>query len=286
MYLHTASGKTALALGELEEADRELRLGVELARHNADVLCEGECLAGLAEVALLRGHADQARATAEEVGRCAAGLDNAWLASVGHLLLARSARAEGDFDKALLLGHQALSLQREGGYLLDAVVTLEVIAGIQAWRGAYVDAARLSGSADAARRSLGAQHRPVDVAWHQADRTRLLQVFGEGALRDARREGAALTLDEAVSYASRGRGPRGRDAAGWGSLTPTEMTVVRLVAEGLTNTEIAQRVLVSRATVKVHLSHVFGKLAVANRTELAAQAGRRFTDRSAAPGDP
>ena len=68
------------------------------------------------------------------------------------------------------------------------------------------------------------------------------------------------------------RGRRGRPATGWSSLTPTELEVVRLVAEGLTNPQIGARLLMSRGTVKTHLSHIFTKLDTANRTELAAAA--------------
>jgi len=46
---------------------------------------------------------------------------------------------------------------------------------------------------------------------------------------------------------------------------------VRLVAEGLSNPEIGARLFMSRSTVKTHLSHVYAKLGVANRTELAAR---------------
>jgi DNA-binding CsgD family transcriptional regulator len=84
--------------------------------------------------------------------------------------------------------------------------------------------------------------------------------------------GAKLSLDDAVAYARRARGGRNRPATGWASLTPTELDVVRLVAEGLTNPEIGSRLFISRATVKTHLSHVYAKLDVANRTELAALA--------------
>jgi DNA-binding CsgD family transcriptional regulator len=62
---------------------------------------------------------------------------------------------------------------------------------------------------------------------------------------------------------------------GWASLTPTELDVVRLVAEGLTNPEIGRRLFIAPGTVKTHLAHVFAKLDVANRAALAAQVARR-----------
>ena len=45
---------------------------------------------------------------------------------------------------------------------------------------------------------------------------------------------------------------------------------MRLAVDGLTNPEIGARLFMSRSTVKTHLSHVYAKLGVANRTELAA----------------
>ncbi|HMK10125.1 MAG TPA: LuxR C-terminal-related transcriptional regulator, partial [Acidimicrobiales bacterium] len=80
---------------------------------------------------------------------------------------------------------------------------------------------------------------------------------------------------EAAAYAQRGRGKRGRSSSGWSSLTPTEQEVVRLVAQGMRNAEVAKVLFVSPGTVKVHLSHIFHKLGVANRVELAATAAGR-----------
>jgi DNA-binding CsgD family transcriptional regulator len=66
------------------------------------------------------------------------------------------------------------------------------------------------------------------------------------------------------------RGPRQRPADGWESLTDTERAVSLLVAEGLTNGAVARRMYVSPHTVNTHLRHVFAKLGVSNRVELAA----------------
>jgi DNA-binding CsgD family transcriptional regulator len=77
------------------------------------------------------------------------------------------------------------------------------------------------------------------------------------------------------SPGSEAREERARPARGWESLTPTELRVAGLVAEGLTNPEIGERMFISRGTVKVHLSHIFAKLGIGTRSELAAEATRR-----------
>jgi len=75
-----------------------------------------------------------------------------------------------------------------------------------------------------------------------------------------------------VAYAVRSGGGRKRPAAGWASLTPAELEVVRLVGEGLRNDAVARRLFIAPGTVKVHLSHIFAKLGITTRAELAAQA--------------
>ena len=71
------------------------------------------------------------------------------------------------------------------------------------------------------------------------------------------------------------RGARRRPPIGWESLTPTERTVANLVAEGLSNPQIGGRLHISRRTVQTHLAHVFAKLGISSRVQLAAEATRR-----------
>ncbi len=65
------------------------------------------------------------------------------------------------------------------------------------------------------------------------------------------------------------RASRARPVSGWHALTPSEQRVARLVAAGLSNPEIAQRLTVSRRTVETHLYRSFTKLDVSSRVELA-----------------
>ena len=66
-----------------------------------------------------------------------------------------------------------------------------------------------------------------------------------------------------------------RPRSGWEALTETERRVVDLVAEGLTNPQIAGRMFISAQTVKTHMKNVFRKLGVSTRSELAALHVRR-----------
>jgi len=92
------------------------------------------------------------------------------------------------------------------------------------------------------------------------------------ATRDVARIEASL---RALGVRRGRRSARRRPETGWESLTPTESSVVQLVAEGLRNGDIANRLFVSRRTVETHLTHIFGKLAISSRTELVAMARRQ-----------
>jgi DNA-binding CsgD family transcriptional regulator len=76
------------------------------------------------------------------------------------------------------------------------------------------------------------------------------------------------------------RGPHVRHrraSSGWDSLTPAEVNVAALVREGLSNPEIAARLLVSRRTVATHVSHILRKLGVHSRIDIAREAALRTT---------
>ncbi len=99
--------------------------------------------------------------------------------------------------------------------------------------------------------------------------------LGPEAANAAETQGRELAWPDAVQYARRARGERKRPRHGWAALTPTELQVVDLIGQGLTNQQIAERLIVDRATVKTHLEHIFAKLGINSRTELALQAAHR-----------
>jgi predicted ATPase/DNA-binding CsgD family transcriptional regulator len=272
---HTAYGKCALARGDITEAELQLQAAAGLARNAHNLGVQGECLVELASIAVSRGDRALAQGLVDELTDCARSLDNAWMSSAAVTVQAQLARADGDADTARRLAYQALVAHAEHGYQRDLLIVLELIADLYVDRQMYREATRLDGAISAARRRMGIRWLSVDDAGRQAGRSRAARAVESGERGRLLAAGAALGLDDVVRYVSRGRGARDRPTTGWESLTPTEQTMVRLVAAGHTNSDIAEKMMISPATVKAHLTHIFTKTGVTRRAELAAEATRR-----------
>ncbi|HEX2193114.1 MAG TPA: LuxR C-terminal-related transcriptional regulator [Acidimicrobiales bacterium] len=189
--------------------------------------------------------------------------------------LARLDRRRGGDDKAVRALLVALDTYHEIGDAAGVLDALEALAATRAAQGRYPVAARLLGAAESARRALGSVPPPESRIERDESAAAGMAHMGSEAWRQAWDEGAARSVGEAVAYARRGRGHRSRAAKGWASLTSTERVVAGLVALGLTNQEIASRLLVSVRTVESHVSHVLAKLGLSSRRQVAEEAARR-----------
>ena len=170
------------------------------------------------------------------------------------------------------LACDGLAAALEGGYVLRVVELLELVAITCSDLGTPADAARLLGAAVSQRDFIG-YVRPAAARNELAPVLADLQAtLGHAAFEAALSEGGALSLEEAVAYARRGRGKHNRARSGWDSLTPSEQQVASLVGQHLTNAQIAERLFISVPTVKSHLNRAFAKLGMNNRGQLAAGA--------------
>ena len=184
------------------------------------------------------------------------------------------ARAEDDLKRSAVLFEEALQLHREIGDRYGITVLLEAIGGLRAKAGRHCEAVRLLGAAQALRDANGYVRMLPESARHDADLALVRDALSDERVRSGWEEGRRLSIEEAVTAASNDR-RSGRPTTGWSSLTESEHEVAALVAEGLTNPQIADRVYVSLGTVKAHLSHIFSKLGVSTRHELAREVRRR-----------
>jgi DNA-binding CsgD family transcriptional regulator len=113
------------------------------------------------------------------------------------------------------------------------------------------------------------------VSERDADLDALQAALGDDGFQAAYDQGRSLSLNEAVACAQKSHGERKRPETGWASLTPAEVRVAELVRDGLSNPDIGKRLLCSARTVQAHLTHIYAKLGLSSRTELAAEATRQ-----------
>ena len=269
-----AEARLAAARGDTATAIGALRRAADGGRRVGSVMFVPAALAGLACMAAIAG--DQSTAAAA-VGEARAELGGRRQAiTLAALRYAEGVMAwhRGELAAAEHLAREATVQWHRGCDRMDACDGIELLGVLAAARERFADAARLLAAADAARRSLR-YLAPGFTANRQAAARAASQArhaLGDDRFTQAWDEGQALTLDDAVAYAARKGGGRKRPATGWASLTPAELEVVRLVGEGLRNDAIARRLFIAPGTVKVHLTHIFAKLGITTRAELAAQA--------------
>jgi predicted ATPase/class 3 adenylate cyclase/DNA-binding CsgD family transcriptional regulator len=211
-----------------------------------------------------------ARRWADEAVATATG----WTVVLALATRARVASAQGEPDQAERDAHDALECAADIEAYLHIPDILECLGALAGEAGSHRDAARLFGAADAIRRRMGAVRFKIYDAGCQSSVAVLLNALDEKDFDAAWAEGAGLSVAEAIAYARRGRGERKRPTSGWGSLTPTEREVVQLVSEGLANNDIATRLFISPRTVQTHLTHVYTKLGLTSRVQLAQEAAR------------
>jgi DNA-binding CsgD family transcriptional regulator len=266
---HVALGIAALAAGD-GAAVHEAR---EATRPDMIVMSGGTAAMQRvwnAEAALADRDLGAARRWADEVVATTAGLWLAWALS----LRARVAIAHRELEQGERDAQDSLACAAEvEAYLLIPDI-LECLAALACKHDSHREAARLFAAAERIRQRIGAVRFKIYDADYQASVGALRDAMGNNDFNAAWAEGAALSTEEAIAYAQRGRGQRKRPGSGWASLTPTELAVVHLVSEGLGNNDIATRLFVSPRTVQTHLTHVYAKLSLTSRVQLAQEAAR------------
>ena len=264
------------SIGQLEQARDSMAWYVE-ANIGGGPYANASVLTGIARIELLL---DQPEKAAEHAQQAAdindRQLRNPLIAATARQRLAAAALLRGGPSNAESLAHEALATTVEHGFKPLILQVLDVLAGVAVALESFEESARILGAAERAREELGHVRWDREQEKFEALEQRVRAQLGENATTELE-AGRAITTDEAIGWLRRARGTRKRPAGGWESLTPTELQVVKLAGQGLTNPEIAARMFVSRGTVKVHLSHIYSKLDVRNRSELAALTAKKAT---------
>ncbi|HKH10183.1 MAG TPA: tetratricopeptide repeat protein [Rubrobacter sp.] len=269
-------GRAAAFEGDYEAALPQLEEGLRMRREVGDRegIAESMAVTGLAalgreDYGKARSLLQEARVIMEELGdprgiaKTTVGLGDVDL-------------NVGDQGAAQALYEEALTLLKDVGDKWWMAWCLEGMAEVAVARTRPERAARLFGAAESLRGAIGAPRPAGFRGYCERDLALARDSLDEAAFEGAREEGRIMTSERAVEYALEQQDtvapPRSGAAGG---LSPREAEVLRLVADGLTDGQVAQRLHISPRTVGQHLHSVYKKLGVPSR----AAAVRRAVER-------
>jgi non-specific serine/threonine protein kinase len=228
------------------------------------------------------GEYDKTLATCEETRPVLEPLGERWVQGWVGWIRGCALWGLGRHEEAAAALRSALTMCLEINHTQGIAFSLDTLGWIAAAEGRYGRAAALLGAADRLwerfhdpRLGIPAMHRA-----HAEATAATRGALGERRHVELYAAGAALSLQEAVdravaesrTAATRTGAERPRNHGGWAALTAREREIAALVAEGLSNRRIAERLSISKRTVDSHMEHIMGKLGYASRTQIATLA--------------
>jgi DNA-binding CsgD family transcriptional regulator len=275
--------------GDPADAARDAAESLRLFRQAGDRLQVCAALGNLGYFELSADDLDAASRHLAEALDIARALNGRDLIVYGTFNLGLAEYRGGSPDAAEALFAESLDLARRIG--MKRQIAYPLIGLAMAGHGGADPglSARLHGAADQALADLGATVEPLEGQLADLDRQRLRAAIGDEAFETEYAAGRTLDLgraaDEALHGMQAGRAAQraralvsGPDAAKSGAavkvLTPRELDVLKLVAQGLSNPDIAQRLVLSEHTVHRHVANILRKLNLSTRAAAAAWAVR------------
>ncbi|WP_344920522.1 ATP-binding protein [Streptosporangium oxazolinicum] len=267
-------GDVDLAIGLYEEA---------AARHRADDDPTGQALA-LIRLCLARsfqGDWPGAVAAGEECVALCDAHEEGWHRAYAMMALGVGVWCRGDARRAAELEKESLRFNRSLDDLLGVGVNLEVLAWIAARDDDHQRAARLLGILEPVWRAIGAPLSGFGHLrrYHDECEERTREALGKQVFDTVVRQGSKMHCDEAIAFALGESAPRGEPAGEAGEpspLTRRETEIARLVAQGLSNKEIAASLTIAQRTAEGHVEHIMTKLGFHSRAQIAVWTGERI----------
>jgi non-specific serine/threonine protein kinase len=273
-YLANALGMA----GDFHGSRAHAQAGLKLFRDLDDRLGIARTLNTLAEDARLCGDYTLAAQYYEEVLSLDRQLGDQQGIAIRLHNLGYVALHEGDMPRAVRSFRESYLLDQQLGYQTGALSFLEGMAAAASAAERPEQAARLYGAWEAhcARPGTEFKLHPPDQAEYDRSLERVRAAITEAALARAWTAGAKLTLDhaiaEALAFVEEIAGTDSGISAGRAEpLTHREWEIARLVAQGLTNHQIADALQIAERTVDTHVSHILRKLRTSTRHQIATR---------------
>jgi len=261
-----------LSKGDLAEAQALAEQSLALMREFKDTWIMHEVLHLLGQMHLHQGDLALARELFE--ASLATGKERPWdrsttvMAQIG---LARVLALQGEGEEARALCQRSLALVRDMGNKECIAACLEGLGAVGAVQGQPAWSVRLWGAAEALRQHIGAPLPPVYRTDYERSVATAQAHLGEKPFAAAWAQGRTMTPEQAL--AAEGKPilptptPPDTPAATYpDGLTAREVEVLRLLAQGLTDAQIAEQLVLSLHTIHAHLRTIYSKLGVTSRS--------------------
>jgi len=259
--------------GEARASAALLEEGCQLAREIGYSVGLADCLRALCEVALSQDDPATARRYAEEslgVLREIGARDDQIASSL--IRLARAEARSGNFTAARACYEESLVRAVKGEFKEEVASGLEGLAGVVAAQGVDQWAAHLWGAATTVRDAIGVPMPPLERVDYERTLAAARLRLGEKAWALAWEEGQAMTPEQALAFQAELPAstqatplPLRSSPAFPDGLTAREVEVLRLVSQGLTDAQVADKLVISPRTVQGHLRSIYNKINVRSR---------------------
>jgi non-specific serine/threonine protein kinase len=269
----SALGIVALLQGDDERATALCEETLNLSRELGNKSLMGTQLTHLGVVARYQGDYDRATALYGESLALFREIGDKWNIAFALRCAGDLALQQSDYGRAAAFFMESLIRCRDVGDRWVSQGCLEGLAGVASAQGHFTRAARLVGAAEVLNESLGYRRHPRYQASYDQHVASTSAALGDAAFVAARAEGQAMTLEQAIEYAlaSTEAEPLRKDTAA-DLLTAREREVAALVAQGLTNRQIAAKLVVTERTAETHVQNILNKLGFTSRAQVAAWA--------------
>ena len=259
--------RAAFWQGDLVRAQTLAEEGLARASETGSTSAEALALALHGEIALAQGETTTARLRIEHSNTLWQQVGNQGMQASTRALLAKVLAVESDLTAARTMYEENLL---RGLAIVDIAPTVEGLAVVVAQQGETTWATRLLAAASALRDSLGVPLPSVCRADYERSLAAARAQLGEQAFAAAWAEGQSMTWEQAL--AARGpvkippTPPEKSPFIAPSGLTGREVEVLRLLARGLTDAQIAEQLVISPRTVNTHLKAIYGKIQVSSRS--------------------
>lgn len=284
-FANWIEGSVALYSGDLAAASTAFEAGLALLEPGRELTMRLDLLLSYSSGVALLGDAERATWCHEEFLRITEPAGEFFHRAYAQWTYGLFVMQQGDLPRAAELIQESIQLRRELRDLTGIGWSLESLAWVESALGHHDRAARLLGSADRLWEVMG---RPLATYQHmypihEGCVGSAIEQLGRARYEEAFQRGAAFSVDDAIAHALGERPTTAAPSSGPDAvLTARELEIAELIAEGLSNRQIAARLTISVRTVETHAQHIMVKLGFRTRAQVASW----VTERRAAEAEP